>query len=266
MMESTRPAAVAGMFYSDHAAELRKQLGEFLEKSTHPELDHVRAIIVPHAGYVYSGQTAACAYKLLADQSHPPKRIYLLGPAHRVWFEGVALADYTAFQTPLGKYPVDRAKIQDMTEKSPLFKTLNPPHLPEHSLEVQLPFLQSIYANIPLVPMLFGEVDPLAVGQLLNAILEPGDLIIVSSDLSHFHDNQTAHKIDRHFLETLLNADQSGASKGEACGQGPILALMTIAKARNWAPHLLDYRTSGDVAGDPQRVVGYAAVAYEEQV
>ncbi len=263
MTQQIRPPAVAGMFYVGDAPSLRGTIQSCLERADPPRLDNVRAVIAPHAGYVYSGPVAAFAYRALAQQA-APRRIYLLGPAHRVWVSGVALADYDAFETPLGTYPVDRAQVRALVDSSPLFSVMNSAHAPEHSLEVQVPFLQTIYDAVPMVPLLFGEGDPVAVGDYLNGILEPGDQIIVSSDLSHFHDNATAHAIDRRFIDAVLSGDLGGIEKSEACGQAPVMALHAIAQARGWQPHLLDYRTSGDVVGDPSRVVGYAAIAYTE--
>ena len=265
MTQSVRPPAVAGMFYPADVAELRDTIAKYLEKATPAPLTNVRAVIVPHAGYVYSGVVAAFAYRLLADQPTRPKRIYLLGPAHRAWFAGVALVNFAAFRTPLGDMPVDVEQTQKMAVSGSLFAPLNSPHAPEHCLEVQVPFLQMIYPPIPIVPILFGDVNPKSVGQRLNQVLEPDDLIIVSSDLSHFHDNEVAHTIDRQFLDALLAEDEEGVANGEACGQAPALALMVIARQQGWRPHLLDYRTSGDITGDRRRVVGYASVAYVEE-
>ncbi len=271
MTTVVRPPAVAGMFYPESPGTLRKTITGYLNLANPPELTElptpaaVRAIIVPHAGYVYSGAVAAFAYKLLAAQATPPTRFYLMGPAHRVWFSGVALADYEAFDTPLGRQPLDTEKIEVLAASGAPFAKLNAPHKPEHSLEVQIPFLRVIAPEVPVVPMLFGEVDPTVVGRALDGVLEPGDVIIVSSDLSHFHDNRTAHTRDRQFLDALLRGDRHGVGSGEACGQVPALALMTIAERRGWQPHLLDYRTSGDITGEEWRVVGYASVAYVEE-
>lgn len=270
MTTSIRPAAVAGMFYPGSPDELRKTITDYLaqanltQTSTLPETAAVRAVVAPHAGYAYSGAVAAFAYKALVAHGAPPTRIYLMGPAHRVWFTGVALADYAAFDTPLGPQPLDTGTIEALAASSTLFSTRNAPHGPEHSLEVHIPFLRVVAPGVPVVPLLFGDVEPVAVGRALDATLEPGDAIIVSSDLSHFHDNPTAHTRDRQFLDALLRGDQRGVASGEACGQSPAIALITIAKKRGWQPHLLDYRTSGDVTGDEWRVVGYAAVAYTE--
>ncbi len=261
-MRAVRSPAVAGMFYPADPRVLRETISAYLQAASPPTLEHVRAVVVPHAGYVYSGAVAAVAYRLL-EGLPAPQRCYLLGPSHRAWFPGVALADYQAFRTPLGDVPVDREALAALAAE-PLFTRLNLPHGPEHCLEVQLPFLQVIYPAPRIVPLLFGDVDPLAVGKILAAHVTADDLIIVSSDLSHYHDNDTAHRLDRQFLDALLQEDMSGIATGEACGQAPALALTEVAQMHGWKPHLLDYRTSGDITGERRQVVGYAAVAYVE--
>ena len=264
-MAETRPPAVAGMFYPADPQELRDTIDRYMDQATTESLTGVRAVIAPHAGYVYSGPVAAYAYKLLAQQAQQPERIFLLGPSHRSWFPSVAIADVDGFETPLGTQPVDRALAQQLAEDSELFSAITSPHEPEHCLEVQVPFIQTILPDTPIVPMLFGETDPVAVGEALNKVVTQRDVIIVSSDLSHYHNNQTAHKIDRRFLDALLEGDVDNVLGGEACGQAPILSLITMASASDWQPRLLDYRTSGDTTGNRQQVVGYAAVAYTEE-
>jgi len=264
MTETIRPTAVAGMFYPDAPNVLRKTITDYLEQADPPALSHIRAVIAPHAGYVYSGPVAAFAYKALLNRATPPKRIYVMGPSHRVWFAGVALADYAAFDTPLGPHPLDGEKIRALIDAGAPFAAFNVAHTQEHSLEVHFPFLRVTFPDTPVVPLLFGDVDPLTVGRELDEFLEPEDAIIVSSDLSHFHDNRTAHALDQQFLDAVLSGDQREAARGEACGQAPTLALMLLADEYGWQPHLLDYRTSGDITGDTRRVVGYAAVGYEE--
>jgi AmmeMemoRadiSam system protein B len=157
---------------------------------------------------------------------------------------------------------VDRVYAKTLSGDERVFSAISSPHEPEHCLEVQYPFIQTVYPDVPTLPMLFGEIDPVVVGEILNEVLREDDLIIVSSDLSHYHDNTSAHKLDQRLLDAVLHGDEAGVRQGEACGQAPILALMTIAKARGWQPHLLNYRTSGDITGDRRQVVGYAAVAY----
>jgi hypothetical protein len=263
-MADIRPPAVAGMFYPADPDELASMIQEYLEAAAPPELSSVRSVVVPHAGYVYSGPVAAYAYKLLASQSEKPSRILILGPSHRAWFPGVAIADVDGFRTPLGTQPVDRDFVETLTGEHAIFSAVTSPHTPEHCLEVQYPFIHTVLPDVPTVPMLFGEVDPIAAGEALNEILQPGDLVLVSSDLSHYHANEQAHTLDQDFLDALLDDDKQGVASGEACGRAPVLAMMTIAERRDWQPHLLDYRTSGDISGNRSQVVGYAAVAYTE--
>ncbi len=260
-----RPPAVAGAFYPRQSSRLNQLLDEYLEAAEPPLLAGVRAIIAPHAGYVYSGPVAAFAYALLSQQALDPARCYLLGPAHRAWFKGVALADYAAFETPLGTVAVDQERVQCLAESGTAFQILSQAHDNEHCLEVQLPFLQRIYPDVPIVPLLFGDVAPQEVARVLNAQLEPEALLIISSDLSHYHPYDQARHLDRDFLDAVLEDEPHRVLQGEACGQGPIAALMYLARERAWKPHLLDYRTSGDTAGDRSQVVGYAALAYTEE-
>ena len=206
---------------------------------------------------------AAYGYKLL-KHAPAPERILIMGPSHRAWFEGVVLADVDAFRTPLGNHPVDRAYIKKLLGHAHQFTASNAPHRSEHCLEVQYPFIQVTCPNVPTVPMLFGNLDPLAAGEALNAVLTSGDFIIVSSDLSHYHNNVKAHALDHQFIDAVLSGEIAGAAHGEACGQAPTMALMTVAAKNGWQPLLLDYRTSGDIMGDRSQVVGYAAIAYVE--
>ncbi|MCJ7551861.1 MAG: AmmeMemoRadiSam system protein B [Anaerolineae bacterium] len=264
-MADIRPPAVAGTFYPADPGVLRNAIDAYMAAATVPDLGRVCAVIAPHAGYAYSGPVAGYAYRLLGVQQPRPGRIIIMGPSHRSWFPGVAVADVDGFATPLGTQPVDRTFMKTLSGSQDLFSAANAPHTLEHCLEVQIPFIQAVLPDVPVVPMLFGEINPTEVGRELDRILEDTDLIIVSSDLSHFHNNRMAHTIDRQFLDALLAGDHQGVLKGEACGQAPALALMTIAESRNWHPRLLDYRTSGDISGDTRRVVGYAAVAYTEE-
>jgi MEMO1 family protein len=263
-MTEIRPPAVAGMFYSGQPEALREEIEAYLRQAATPQLSPVRALIAPHAGYMYSGRVAAYAYRLLSEQETKPQRIFVLGPSHRAWFPGVAVADVDGFRTPLGVQPVDHECVIELSERWRIFSAINTPHEPEHCLEVQVPFIQTVLPEVPIVPMLFGEVDPIEVGKALLEVLKPRDLIIVSSDLSHYHTNRQAHETDRQFLNALIEDDKSGVAGGEACGQAPALTLMTVAEDRGWQPHLLDYRTSGDITGEQRQVVGYAAVAYTE--
>lgn len=258
-----RQPSVAGQFYPGDPGALRQSIQKYLDEATLPDdLGDVRAVIAPHAGYVYSGPTAGYAFKSLA--ALPPREwtVFLLGPAHRAYFSGVALGDYAAFRTPLGDAPIAVGRVAEMLARSPLYTRAPQAHAPEHCLEVETPFLQMTLPNFRLVPMLFGDIDPREVAAELAGHIGADDLIVVSNDLSHFHPYDKAQQLDHALLEAVMTGDEEGVLGGEACGRAPVVTLMGIARRKGWQPHLLDYCTSGDTAGDKLRVVGYAAVAY----
>lgn len=258
-----RPPAVAGQFYTADPDALRQQIQEYVNEATLPDgLGIVRAVIAPHAGYVYSGPTAGYSFKALAVLPTKKRTVFLLGPAHRAYFRGVALGGYSAFRTPLGDAPIATGRVEEMLTRSPLYTRAPEAHAPEHCLEVEVPFLQVTLPDFCLVPMLFGEVDAREVAAELVDHIGEDDLIVVSNDLSHFYSYDEAQQLDRSLLDALMAGDEAGVLRGEACGRFPVAALMGIASRKGWQPHLLDYRTSGDTAGDRRQVVGYAAIAY----
>jgi AmmeMemoRadiSam system protein B len=258
-----RRPAVAGQFYPGDPDVLRRMIQEYVDEATLPEeLGTVHAVIVPHAGYIYSGPTAGYAFKSLAALPQQEWTVFLLGPAHRAYFRGVALGEHSAFRTPLGDVPVATGRVAEMLARSPIYTDAPEAHAPEHCLEVELPFLQITLPKFRLVPMLFGEVDPRQVAAELTNHVGEDDLIVVSSDLSHYFPYDKARQLDQALLEAVLACDESGVLSGEACGRAPVATLMDIARQKGWSPNLLDYRTSGDTAGDKRQVVGYAAVAY----
>jgi AmmeMemoRadiSam system protein B len=260
-----RQPAVAGTFYPGSANALRRAVRQYLDAAELPaDLGTVRAVIAPHAGYIYSGPTAGYAFKALA--ALPPKNwtVFLLGPAHRVPVRGVALGHYTAFRTPLGDAPVAVDRVAKMAARSREYILSAEAHAMEHCLEVEVPFLQVVLPEFHLVPMLYGEVDPQQVAQDVAADLGEDDILVISSDLSHYYPYDTAQRLDRSFLQAVLDGDRRDVGRGEACGRAPVVTAMEIARRKGWNPHLLDYRTSGDTAGDRWQVVGYAAVAYTD--
>jgi AmmeMemoRadiSam system protein B len=259
-----RPPAVAGLFYSASAAGLRSQVQLLLDQAQAWPLDHVRALIAPHAGYRYSGPIAANAFKTLAPLADHATTVCLLGPAHHIPMAGVALSAFDAFDTPLGAVRVDAQRRTQLLAHGSPFSIFEPAHEDEHCLEVELPFLQIVLPWAGIVPMLFGHVDPhIAAPPLVNLLRQADDvLLVVSSDLSHYYPYPQAVALDRRLLDALLTGDGLGVQHGQACGLLPILTLMEIARQLGWQPHLLDYRNSGDTAGDHRKVVGYAAVAY----
>lgn len=261
-----RPPAVAGMFYPAQPPLLRAQVEAYLAAARLPALPGaVRAVIAPHAGYIYSGPVAGYSFRALPDLTG--RTVYLLGPAHYVPVHGVAAGTFRAMRTPLGEAPVATDRVADLVAAGGPMHYNDEAHEPEHSLEVEVPFLQVRGdGNFRLVPLLFGTVDPDRVAAALAAHLaaDASALVVVSSDLSHYHPYDTARRLDTAFLKAVVAGDVVAVHQGEACGLLPILTLMLLAERLGWQPHLLDYRNSGDTAGDRRRVVGYGAVAYTQ--
>lgn len=263
LVEEVRRPAVAGTFYPGQPMRLRSEVERLLAEARDAGLPPLRGLIVPHAGYRYSGPVAAEGFRQLRGQG--VRRVLLLGPAHYVWVDSVAVAPYRYFETPLGLVPQDTALVGELARQPDLYAPRGEPHEPEHCLEVELPFLQTVLGEFHLVAMLCGQPDVDAIARDLAQRLQPGDLVVVSSDLSHFHPYEEAQRLDRRFLDHVLAGDLAQAAHGEACGLQPILILMRLAQLQGWQPHLLDYRNSGDTGGDPWRVVGYAAIAYTDR-
>jgi len=259
---SVRPAAVAGQFYPDNAGELRSFVRQALARCS-PVVRQPKAIIVPHAGYIYSGQTAAHAYATL--DAKRVRRVVLLGPAHRVPFYGLSLPAADAFATPLGDIPLDRQGM-DVLLHLPHVSVNAAAHQYEHSLEVQLPFLQETLTDFSLIPLCVGTADAATVASVIAHMWGNDDtLIVISSDLSHFHPYTVAKKIDGQSIEQMLSMHPD-LTHEQACGAIPVNGLLLALQAHPLTPHLLDYRNSGDTAGDKQRVVGYASIAFTKSV
>ncbi len=258
-----RKPAVAGSFYPADPVQLAKMVEELLAMAGNPPAHAPKAVVAPHAGYVYSGPVAAYSFRALQPLAGREPTIFLMGPAHYLAFDGVSTGTFTYWETPLGQIEVDTNRVGELLERSAIFTAIDDPHLPEHSLEVELPFLQAVLGKFKLVPLLFGITDPLAVASHLEAVVRPGDVVVVSTDLSHFHSDETARKLDAATLETALALDAAGLLEHEACGRHPWAALTSLAASRGWHPELLAYATSGDTSGDRSRVVGYAALRYD---
>ena len=265
MSLAVRPAAVAGRFYPAQRAALVAEVDACLEgvPCAAVAARAPKAVIVPHAGYVYSGPVAAHAYAQLAPLRGRIRRVVLLGPTHRVAVRGLAAPSVAAFETPLGRLPIDRealARIADL----PQVVTSDAAHALEHALEVQLPFLQSVLGNgFALVPLAVGDAGADDVAEVLER-LWGGDetLVVVSSDLSHYLPYAEAAAVDRAAVDRILALD-AALDHEAACGATPINGLLRVARRHALAPRLLDLRNSGDTAGDRSRVVGYCAVAFE---
>lgn len=254
-----RAPAVAGMFYPDQPAHLRRDLEHMLaETSAVTDATTPKAVIVPHAGYVYSGPVAASVYGRLAGACSTISRVVLLGPAHRVYLKGMALPDVAGFATPLGQIPLDRPAMEAISSL-PGVTWSNAAHAYEHSLEVQLPFLQMVLDEFRLVPVVVGQCDADRVAQVIDALWGGSEtLVVISSDLSHFLPYNRAREVDGNTCRRILDK-ASSLSGEEACGAYVINGLMRSQHCQDLVVEAVDLRNSGDTAGDKRRVVGYGA-------
>ncbi len=259
-----RRPAVAGAFYPADPGELVSMMEVFLSRVPQPPEISPVAVVAPHAGYIYSGPVAAHSFKQLLPLRGKNVRVFLMGPSHYVPFEGISTGSYSYWKTPLGLVPVDEDKVREILTLSDLFIDADEPLIREHSLEVELPFLQIVLENFRLVPLVFGFVDPFRVAPLLLKVVEPGDVVAVSTDLSHYHPDSIARAIDSRTIEMALRGDTEGVLNGEACGSHPWATLVEMANLMGWTPRLLAYATSADTSGDTSRVVGYAAFRYDK--
>jgi len=259
-MSITRHTAVAGTFYPADSLELERQLDGFLSHVSIADHDGVpKAIIVPHAGYVYSGPVAASAYARLLPARGQIARVVLMGPSHCVAFRGLALSHAEEWETPLGMVPVDRAAYGALAHV-PMVGFLDEAHGPEHSLEVHLPFLVKCLGPVPIVPIVVGDTPSEIVAQALEALWGgPETLIVISSDLSHYLDYESCQSTDRATARVIESLDSRGISVDGACGRVPVSGLLRLAAARSMSIHTLDLCNSGDTAGPKDRVVGYGA-------
>jgi len=261
MSTTTRPAAVAGLFYPGEARALARQVEQLLAGAGAPDdAPAPKMLVVPHAGYVYSGPVAAHAYARLARLRTRVRRVVLLGPVHRVPVRGLALPSVGAFETPLGRVELDRAAIDGLADL-PQVVTSDAAHAQEHALEVQLPFLQAVLERFTLVPLAVGAAGTDAVAQVIER-LWGGDetLLVISTDLSHYLPYARAQAVDRATAERIVRLDPQ-LDHDQACGATPLAGALVAARAHGLVPRLLDLRNSGDTAGDRSRVVGYCAVA-----
>lgn len=256
---STRPAAVAGLFYPGEPETLRATVLRMLEEAEPAAVPAPRALIAPHAGYVYSGPTAALAYRLLERSRDHIRRVVVIGPAHRVYLRGLAFPSVDAFESPLGDVPLDRNAI-DEALALPGTGVSDDAHAMEHSLEVHLPFLQIVLGNFELVPIVVGDCPAEHVAQVLELFWDEQTLVVVSSDLSHFHDYETARDLDDATSARIVARDDR-LEGGDACGARAINGLMRLARNHDLSVAVLDVCNSGDTAGDRRRVVGYGAYA-----
>ena len=266
MPEIIREPAVSNVFYSGNPIELREMLIEFLNNAP---LYNIKpeAVVSPHAGYIYSGKVAAVSYKQF--QNLNPKRNYnvlLIGPSHYVAFEGVSFGYYDYWETPLGQVKVNKLAIKDFVKNFPnLPITLNNiPHIREHSLEVQIPFLQMVLLHFSIIPVVYGQVDFRIVEQIIDFFKDNREdtIVVISTDLSHYYPDNVAKSIDYYCNLAVEKLDTNLLNRCEACGKIGLKAIIDYSRRKGWKGKVLDYKTSGDTSGERSTVVGYGSYIF----
>jgi AmmeMemoRadiSam system protein B len=268
MAGRVRRAAVAGSFYPRDPAELTATIDGFLadareRETSHGPIGRVRAIVVPHAGYVYSGPIAAAAYATVLEHRADYARVVVIGPAHRVPLRGVAVSSADELATPLGPITVDAAARERLLQLAGTAID-DGAHELEHSIEVQLPFLRRVLPGLPVLPLVVGVADRAAVVAVLDAVWDDDTLLVVSTDLSHYLDYASARTVDASTAARIVAADAGAIADRDACGAYALRPLLDVGRRRELVVEQLDLRSSGDTAGPRDRVVGYGAFALEE--
>jgi len=261
-MSGTRTPAVAGLFYPADAEEVGAQVRRFISESSADQTPPPKALIAPHAGYIYSGPIAGSAYAQLEQVADRISRVVILAPAHRMAFRGLALSSADSFSTPLGDIEVDRTAIQGIADL-PQVHLLDQAFDNEHSIEVHLPFLQETLTSFRILPMLVSDARPEEVDEVLEHLWGGEEtLILVSSDLSHYLDYDSARKMDAEASQAIEALRPEGLSYNHACGRTPVSGLLLAARRHRLTATTLDQRNSGDTAGPRNQVVGYGAYAF----
>lgn len=252
----------AGTFYPDEPQILKEMIEDFLHQATLERSKiQPKAIIVPHAGYIYSGQVAAYGFKILENYQY--QKVILLGPSHHFSFQGLILSPKGFWETPLGKIEcLSQKDFQELQNNNEIIVS-EEIHQPEHCLEVELPYLQTVLQNFKIIPFLTGELKIKIIARILESLIDDQTLLVISSDLSHYHSYHEAQQLDKVTIDAILDNDIERLEEyGEACGKTGIEILMAIAQKKNWQPKLLKALNSGDVTGDKSQVVGYASIGY----
>jgi len=259
--QKIRPPAVAGQFYPNDPEKLRKTVRALLKDASGLDIHGtIRGLISPHAGYIYSGIVAAAGYRQIAPST---RTVILIGPSHRFPLKGASIPSVTAYRTPLGD--VRLAQLAFRLRKLPIFESVPEAHKMEHSLEVQLPFLQVRLKAFEIVPILINSADPRALAAALAPYIDNDTLIVASTDLSHYYPYERAVSLDRICTSAITGAEFSRMPLCEACGKQAVMILMHIAEIKNWDAKLIDYKNSGDTAGGKDNVVGYASIAFVDR-
>lgn len=266
---STRETTVAGQFYPSNPDEIQSMLehyNQILDEHLKEDVGVLqlkpRAVIVPHAGYVYSGFTANIALRLLGNSDI--KRVVVIGPSHRIPFRGTSVSEYDSYETPLGTLPVDKKLVSELKERFGL-KFMPEAHH-EHSTEVQIPFIKTYEPDVSVVELVYGDEDPVNLAEVIKYLLEDSKTaVVISTDLSHYYDIEKANRLDSICLDAVKKLNASELHQGcEACGKIGVEAMLTAAKKNGLKSILLDYRTSADASGDKSQVVGYMSAAFVE--
>jgi AmmeMemoRadiSam system protein B len=255
----SRKPAVAGSFYPAQPDRLRRQVVELLADAGTDLKISPKALIAPHAGYIYSGPPAAAAFATLRDSAQLLERVVLIGPAHYVALRGIALPSVDAFETPLGRVPIDQTTLSEITDL-PFVSRNDAAHAPEHALEVELPFLQTILPSFSLLPLVVGETTAREVAEVLSRLWSgPETVLVISSDLSHYHSYEIARRLDAATAAVIENGDWASLGPTQACGYLPIAGLLVEANRHKLKAQRLSLCNSGDTAGPRDQVVGYGA-------
>ncbi|MBD3261823.1 MAG: AmmeMemoRadiSam system protein B [Candidatus Altiarchaeales archaeon] len=255
---NVREPVFSGRFYPKDRRALEDMIDSYLRRVEVFEAAPVRGLISPHAGYIYSGPTAAAGYKQLVGRDFD--KVIVLAPSHQHGFKGASILNVSHYETPLGFIPVSQ-KTSVLLE-SDLFEVVPKAHKREHSLEVQLPFLQSVLPDFELIPVVTGDVDPEKLGEAILPLIDDKTLVVASTDLSHYHAYDQAVAFDSECIEKIIAGEPQGVAASKLCGKIPVLTLMYIAGKKGWTARELDYRNSGDTQGSKDRVVGYASIVY----
>jgi len=256
MKEKIRKAVFSGGWYNGNANELTAEISEYLNKAQYIN-KNVHAIIVPHAGYMFSGQVAAHSYKQIAPDT---KKVFVLGTSHRYYLQGVCVGDYDSLETPLGNIKVSEDVKNILKEKH--FTFIPDADKNEHSIEIELPFLKHVLGDFEIIPMLVGAINYKELAGVLSKFSDDKTLIVVSVDLSHFHPYKEAKKLDEFTISAITSLDTEKISDAEIDSPYAVLGVIELAKQKNWNVKLLEYKNSGDITGDLSRVVGYASIVF----
>ncbi len=259
-MELIRKAGNRGRFYPSSAVEIERMIRQWNGLAPDKPAVVPEAIVSPHAGYVYSGFTANTAHRLWPDAR--PERMVVIGPSHHVYLETMSLAPFDAYETPFGYLPGDKILAENIMEKFP-FEFNARAHFLEHSTETQFPFLAYYLKDIPVVEIVYGNISPEILAKLITFVKGfPGTGVVISTDLSHYYPQPDANRLDKHCIDAVLHKDLREIRPCEACGKTGLWAVIETALEKNWKSIVTDYRTSGDITGDYDAVVGYMGAAF----